>query len=119
MMDSPEVRAVSSVPWLFSRQGLVVLALITALAATFLATDVTYLAGALLLVGLGAAGWGRVAFARVTYQRRPSRERAFVGDDLWLESVLSNPRPLPLPWVEVWEQLPDVLEPEGAIERSF
>ena len=66
MMNSPEARAVSNVPWLFSRQGLGVLALTTAIAATFLATDVTFLAGALLVVGLGAHAWSALAFARVT-----------------------------------------------------
>ena len=41
------------------------------------------------------------------------------GDELVLESSLANPRPLPLPWIEVWEQLPFNLGPEGAGERSF
>src|SRR5438094_476797 len=116
MMNSPEARAVSNVPWLFSRQGLGMLVVTTAIAATFLATDVTFLAGALLVVGLGAHAWSALAFARVGYSRRMSRSRAFCGDELILESTLANPRPLPLPWIEVWEQLPRDLEPEGASE---
>ena len=64
MMDSPEARAAMSTPWLFGRQGLALLALLTAIAATFLATDVTYLAGALLLVGLGFAVRMATAIAR-------------------------------------------------------
>jgi uncharacterized protein (DUF58 family) len=119
MMDSPEARAVVAPPWLFGRQGLSLLALVTAIAATFLATDVTYLAGALLLVGFVARAWSRLAFARLTYSRRTSRSRAFQGDELDLESALANPRPLPLAWVEVWEHLPLALAPEGAAERSF
>ena len=119
MMDSPEVRPLAAVPWLFSRQGLAVLALVTAIAATYLATDVTYLAGALLLVGLGARAWAALAFARVSYTRRLSRSRAFRGDEVELQSTLANPRLLPLPWVEVWEQLPVGLSPEGSRERSF
>jgi uncharacterized protein (DUF58 family) len=119
MMESPEARQLTTVPWLFSRQGLGVLALVTALAATFLATDVTYLAGVLLLVGLGAHAWARLAFARVVYLRKPSRARAFRGDELVLESTLGNPRLLPLPWVEVWENLPADLQPQGEAERSF
>lgn len=118
MMDSPEARPVAGVPWLFGVQGLGLLAFITAVAATFLATDVTYLAGALLLVGLGAHGWARLAFVRITYERKPSGRRAFRGDELMLDSTLSNPRILPLPWVEVWELLPAALQPEGQIERS-
>jgi uncharacterized protein (DUF58 family) len=119
MMDSPEARAPAAEPWLFGRQGLALLALVMAIAATYLATDITYLAGALLLVGLAARAWAALAFARVTYTRRTSRMRAFCGDELALESTLANPRPLPLPWVEVWEHLPAALAPAGASERSF
>src|SRR5947209_1433268 len=119
MMDSPEARALAAEPWLFGRQGLGLLALVMAIAATFLATDITYLAGALLLVGLAARAWAALAFARVSYTRRTSRVRAFCGDEVALESTLANPRPLPLPWVEVWEHLPAALAPAGASERSF
>ena len=119
MMDSPEARALAAEPWLFGRQGLALLALVMAIAATFLATDITYLAGALLLVGLAARAWAALAFARVGYTRRTSRARAFCGDELALESTLANPRPLPLPWVEIWEHLPAALAPAGASERSF
>ena len=119
MMDSPEARPLAPTPWLFGKQGLGLLALITAVAATFLATDVTYLAGALLLVGLSARAWAALAFFRVHYERRTSRERAFAGDSLMLESVLANPRILPLPWVEVWERLPLALQPEAPRERSY
>jgi uncharacterized protein (DUF58 family) len=55
----------------------------------------------------------------VAYSRRVLGGRAFCGDELILESSLANPRPLPLPWVEVWEQLPLALEPAGWKERSF
>jgi uncharacterized protein (DUF58 family) len=119
MMDSPEARALAAEPWLFGRQGLALLALVMAIAATFLATDITYLAGALLLVGLAARAWAALAFARLTYTRRTARTRAFCGDELALESTLANPRPLPLPWLEVWEHLPMALAPAGASERSF
>lgn len=119
MMDSPEARPAIAAPWLFGRQGLALLALVTAVAATFLATDVTYLAGALLLTGLTARAWAALAFVRVTYTRSTSRDRAFRGDELTLESTLGNPRILPMPWVEVWEQLPVALRPEAPRERSF
>jgi uncharacterized protein (DUF58 family) len=118
MMDSPEARTSTGVPWLFGRQGLGLLLLITLLAATFLATDVTFLAGALLLGGLVARAWAALALAHVGYTRRTSQSRAFCGDTLQLESSLANPRLLPLPWVEVWEHLPFNLGPEGPNERS-
>jgi uncharacterized protein (DUF58 family) len=118
-MDSPEARPLAAPPWLFGSQGLALLALVTAIAATFLATDVTYLAGSLLLVGLTARAWAALAFVRVTYTRTTNRDRAFRDDELVLESTLGNPRLLPLPWVEVWEQLPLALRPESPRERSF
>lgn len=119
MMDSPEARALTTSPWLFGRQGLGLLLLITLVAATFLATDVTFLAGALLVGGLGAKAWATVSLARVGYSRRTSRARAFCGDELVLESTIANPRPLPVPWIEVWELLPENLGPDGPKERSF
>ena len=119
MMDSPEARSLASTPWLFSRQGLMLLTLVAALAATFLATDITYLAGALLVVGLGAQAWSRLAFVRVRYARHTSVARAFAGDEVALECTLANPRPLPLPWIEVWELMPTALQPEAVVERSF
>jgi uncharacterized protein (DUF58 family) len=119
MMDSPEARPLAEAPWLFGKQGLGLLVLITAIAATFLATDVTFLAGSLLLVGLIARAWAALAFVRVRYTRTTNRERAFRDDELVLESTLSNPRLLPLPWIEVWEQLPLALRPESPRERSF
>ena len=118
-MDSPESRPLASAPWLFERQGVALIALLMAIAATFAVLDLTFLAGCMLLVALVARGWARVCLARVLYTRRPSTERAFCGDELHLESVLVNPRPLPLPWLEVWDQIPLTLDPEGLKERSY
>jgi uncharacterized protein (DUF58 family) len=117
-MESPESRAIPEPPWLFGRQGLAVLALAAALAATFLVVDLAFLAGCLLLVGL-VGRLAALALKRVQFSRRMSVERAFCGDDIELEASVANPRPLPLPWFEVWEQLPAALDPDGTIERSF
>jgi uncharacterized protein (DUF58 family) len=119
MIESPEARPLSDAPWLFGKQGLGLLLIVTLVAATFLANDVTYLAGCLLLVGLMARAWAAVAFARVQYTRRTLNTRAFCGDELILESTVVNPRPLALPWVEVWELLPFALNPQGWRERSY
>jgi len=118
-MESPEARAVPEPPWLFGRQGLAVLALVAALAATFLVVDLAFLAGCLLLVGLFGRAWAAVALVRVQFTRRALAERAFCGDDIELEATLANRRPLPLPWLEVWERLPFALNPEDTVERSF
>jgi uncharacterized protein (DUF58 family) len=98
---------------------MLILALIGAVTATVLAMDMAFLAACLLLVGLVARGWAALAFARLSVTRRTLAARAFCGDDVDLETTLANPRPLPLPWIEVWEQLPLALEPEGENERSY
>jgi len=118
-MESPESRALPEPPWLFGKQGLAVLLVVAALAATFLVVDLAFLAGCLLLVGVVGRLWAAVAFKGVTFSRRSLAERAFCGDDVDLEGVVANPRPLPLPWFEVWEQLPSALDPQGTVERSF
>ena len=119
MIESPEARPLSAAPWLFGRQGLAVLLVVTLIAATFLANDVAYLAGCLLVIGVMARAWSRFTFVRVQYRRRTLQPRAFVGDDLVLESTVVNARPLPLPWVEVWELVPFALQPRGWRERSY
>src|SRR5688500_5802430 len=118
-VDSPEHRSLVVRPWLFGRNGMLVLGLVTAITATVLAMDMAFLAACLLLVGLLARGWAAVAFTRLTLRRRTLQKRAFCGDELVLETSLANPRPLPLPWVEVWERLPLALEPDGDKERSY
>jgi uncharacterized protein (DUF58 family) len=118
-VDSPEHRTLVARPWLFGRLGIVALAAVAAITATVLASDMAFLAACLLVLGLLARGWAAVAFARVRVNRRTLAARAFRGDEIQLETSLANPRPLPLPWIEVWEQLPLALEPEGDAERSY
>jgi uncharacterized protein (DUF58 family) len=118
-VDSPESRALAAPPWLFGRQGLFILGLVAAVAATFLVVDVAFLAGCLLAVGVLGRLWAAVSLTRVGFARRTLQARAFCGDDIQLEAVLSNPRPLPLPWLEVWELLPAGLHPEEIRERSY
>jgi uncharacterized protein (DUF58 family) len=118
-VDSPESRALAAPPWLFGRQGLFILGLVAAVAATFLVVDVAFLAGCLLVVGVLGRLWAAVSLTRVGFARKTLQARAFCGDDIQLEAVLSNPRPLPLPWLEVWELLPAGLHPEEIRERSY
>ncbi len=118
-MDSPESRGLAAPPWLFGRQGLFILGLVAAIAATFLVVDVAFLAGCLVVVGVLGRLWAAVSLKRVGFARKTLQARAFAGDDVQLEAVLSNQRPLPLPWLEVWELLPAALQPDEIKERSF
>jgi uncharacterized protein (DUF58 family) len=119
-MDSPESRGLfSAPPWLFTRQGLVVLAVVALIALAMAAIDVAILSTCLLIVGLVGWAWSRGALARVTCTRGTRKARAFCGEDIVVETRVTNARPLPLPWAEVWEMYPRALEPDGEREPSY
>ena len=61
----------------------------------------------LLLLSVGVARlWARYALRRLEYARRLSARRAFVGEEVALEVRVGNRKLLPLPWVEVQEEVP-------------
>lgn len=96
-----------------------VLLLAMLIAARASAVPVALLAGSLLVLGLIARLWSTFGLAGVVYERWASPRRAFCGDFVLLETSLSNRKLLPLPWVEVWEKLPMVLDPGSDTERSL
>lgn len=80
-------------------------------------------AGSVALAGLGvlifAAGGlarlgARLSLDRVRYTRAVAETRAFVGESLALRLRLANEKRLPVPWVEVREQLPAAMPATGA-----
>ncbi len=73
-----------------------------------------------ILIGLflSAAGlaklWSRLSLANVSCQRLLSEQRAFPGDHIELRLRLTNRKLLPLPWVQVDDEIPDQLAPDDA-----
>lgn len=67
-----------------------------------------------LLTGIIAILWSRLALERVTYQRQWSCQRAFVGEEIEARFTLRNRKALPMPWFEVREVLPQALPTVGA-----
>lgn len=118
-MNNPEARVARETPWLFDGFGLAGLLAATLIAASASATEIALLAGALLLMGVVARLWAGCSLARLSYSRRLSPARAFCGDSVMLETTLSNRKLVPLPWVEVWERLPQALDPGVDVERSM
>lgn len=51
--------------------------------------------------------WERYSLTRIEFQRRLSARRAFFGDEVVLELDIANRKPLPLPWLEIDEELPE------------
>ncbi len=59
--------------------------------------------------------WKRYCLARVEYQRQLSARRVFFGEEVHLEIDISNRKPLPLPWLEIKDDLPhEVTLPDTA-----
>jgi uncharacterized protein (DUF58 family) len=65
-----------------------------------------------MVLGLGLL-WLRFGFYRVRYWRQLQPDHVFPGEPVTLSLVLENAKPLPLPWVEVVEELPAALVIEG------
>ncbi len=59
------------------------------------------------LVGGVARLWKRYCLTRVEYRRRLSANRVFFGDEVQLEVEVANRKPLPLPWIQIDDEVPD------------
>lgn len=74
----------------------------------------------IFLIGGVARLWSRLSLERLVYQRSIPERRAFVGDRLLFRQTLTNLKPLPLPWIEVEERVPDAMPPVGyALKPSY
>ncbi|MBI4339985.1 MAG: DUF58 domain-containing protein [Chloroflexi bacterium] len=82
--------------------------LVVALAATsvLLRSVALLLVAALVVVLMGVTRlWARYCLERVEYKHHLSSYRAFTGDKLVLTTELSNGKFLPLPWVQVKDEM--------------
>ena len=69
--------------------------------------------------GLGWA-WNRLALRRIFYERNFSQNRFFYGDDIYLEIVLTNRKPVPLAWIKIEDDLPiGLATTDGELRRNL
>ena len=74
--------------------------------------------GLMGLVAIGIARfWNRVSLQKLTYERRFPQERAFFGDDIYMDLVLTNRKPIPLAWLNIDDELPTGITPASASLR--
>ena len=66
-----------------------------------------------LLTGGLARAWNRFALERVHYRRTLASKRAFAGETLEVTFSVVNRKPLPLPWLEIHDNVPEAMPPEG------
>lgn len=71
-----------------------------------------------LLVGASIVGdqWGKRAVAGVQIERNLPR-RAFLGESVTVEIELTNTRWLPIPWLHIYEALPNELSHQGTFQE--
>ncbi len=58
------------------------------------------------LAGGAARLWNRYCLARVDYRRHLSTNRVFFGEEVQLEVEVTNRKPLPLPWLQIDDEVP-------------
>ncbi|MCH8206229.1 MAG: DUF58 domain-containing protein [Chloroflexi bacterium] len=70
------------------------------------------------VMGLAIAGisllWNRVSLDQVSYERRFSRQRVFIDEDVTITITLANKKPVPLGRIKVEDEIPDGIEIEDA-----
>jgi len=86
--------------WLFIAAALFVISL-------FLHQVPLILVSLLLFLVTGVTRlWERHCLTRVEYKRKLSSNRVFFGEEVQLEIEVANRKPLPLPWIEIDDEVP-------------
>ena len=60
-----------------------------------------------LLTGGVSRLWNRFCLHRIEYQRRLSHHQVFFGEEIVFEIEVANRKPLPLPWIQIEDELPE------------
>jgi uncharacterized protein (DUF58 family) len=60
-----------------------------------------------LLAGGVSRLWNRYCLRRVEFRRRLTSNQVFFGDEITLEIEVTNRKPLPLPWLQIQDELPE------------
>jgi uncharacterized protein (DUF58 family) len=87
--------------WLFFTIILLIFSVITKQVSLFLVFILFFLAGGI------ARLWDHYSLDRVEYRRRLSSNRVFFGEEVKMEVEVSNRKPLPLPWLQVNDAIPN------------
>ena len=111
---NPPEKGYSSAPagYLLGRFGLLVMLAVLLLAAWFGQTVIVVLIGLALSAAGLARFWSRLSLTGVQCQRFLDERRLFPGEYVELKLRLVNRKLLPLPWVQVDDEIPDGLTPD-------
>ena len=104
--------------WLVERRGIVLAAVVLAVAAWFRAEPVAVMAGLILALALVARGWSRLALTGLYCDLAFEQDRAFPDDEVRLTLSIENRGLLPVPWLELDLMLPYGLYPIEAVPEK-
>ena len=115
-IDSGEKRFSSQpVGYLLGRFGLLILLAGLLFAAWFGQVAIVVLLG----LALSAAGlaklWSRVSLVGIHCERQLSERRVFPGERIEFKLRLVNRKPLPLPWIQVDDEIPLEFDPDASL----
>ncbi len=72
-----------------------------------------------LLTGGVSRLWNRFCLHRVEYRRRLSQDKVFFGEEIVYEVEITNRKPLPLPWIQIEDEIPNRVTPlKGKATRT-
>jgi len=89
--------------------GLLAMAGILVLAAWNGQAPIVVLASLLVSSAGLAKLWSHLSLARLSFRRHLSERRVFPGETIQVRFQVANRKPLPLPWVQVDDQIPQAL----------
>jgi len=99
--------------WLFITALLVIISLALQQAVLFMVALLFFLSGGI------ARLWDKYSLRRVTYTRNLSSTRVFFGETVDLTLDVANRKPLPLPWLQIDDEIPANLKlPKGKTDAS-
>lgn len=97
-------------PELLGRRPLYLAAVVLAVASLPLRMPLLFIAGLLIFaVTFVPELWYRFCLHELLMERQPSPHRAVFGDVVDLRLVIENRKPLPLPWMELVDEYPELL----------
>ncbi|MEX0762170.1 MAG: DUF58 domain-containing protein [Dehalococcoidia bacterium] len=112
---SPPVGAGNALSDLF----VILLVVVVIVGAATGAPLVAALGALAVVVAVVARVWSRLSLEEVYYEREPSTDHAFLGDEIEVTFTLENRKPLPVPWVKVTDFVPlglEVLDVDAAAQ---
>jgi uncharacterized protein (DUF58 family) len=110
--------SIQSAGFLFNRIGLLVVLALLLLAAWYGRFIIVVILGLLLAAAGLSLLWSRLALKRVICKRTITEQRAFPGEYIEAGWSLFNRKLLPLPWIQVDDEIPYGFVPEKTLSEG-